>query len=82
MTMPTFVAVDVETTLNGNEEVGLAHPMHPKNRVVVFGIYGDKIRTTYNKEGFEFYVDILPADTVLCGHNISFDLMYLYKAVH
>jgi len=38
MTIPSFVAIDVETTLNGNEDIGLAHPMHPDNRVVAFGI--------------------------------------------
>jgi DNA polymerase I-like protein with 3'-5' exonuclease and polymerase domains len=79
MTIPTFVAIDVETTLNGNEEVGLAHPMHPDNRVVAFGIHLPKSIVTYDKEEFEFYLDTLPVDAVLCGHNISFDLMYLYR---
>ena len=76
---PLFVAIDVETTLNGNEEVGLAHPMHPDNRVVAFGIGLPKCVTTYDKTEFEFYVDTLPAEAILCGHNISFDLMYLYR---
>ena len=79
MTKPLFVAVDVETTLNGNEDVGLAHPMHPDNRVVAFGIGLPKCVTTYDKEEFEFYVDTLPASSIICGHNLSFDLMYLYR---
>ena len=33
-----FVALDVETTLNGNEDIGLAHPMSPDNRVVLYGV--------------------------------------------
>ena len=35
---PIFCAIDVETTLNGNEDIGLAHPMHPDNRVVAYGM--------------------------------------------
>ena len=80
--MPEFVAIDVETTLNGNEDVGLAHPMHPDNKVVLFGAAASKhigSLTTYTAIEFELYVDSLQIDTIICGHNISFDLMYLYK---
>ena len=79
----TFVAIDVETTLNGNEDVGLAHPMHPDNRAVAFGMCNsmsyDDPYTTYDVEMFEYKLGTLSPDTILCGHNISFDLMYLYK---
>ena len=79
----TFVAIDVETTLNGNEDVGLAHPMHPDNRAVAFGMCNsmayDDPYTTYDVEMFEYKLGVLSPDTILCGHNISFDLMYLYK---
>jgi DNA polymerase I-like protein with 3'-5' exonuclease and polymerase domains len=80
MTIPTFVAIDVETTLNGNEDVGLAHPMHPDNRVVAFGICLSKAIATYDPEEFEYLIDTLLPEAILCGHNIAFDLMYLYKA--
>lgn len=82
-TMPTFVAIDVETTLNGNEEVGLAHPMHPDNRVVAWGIHKDipgySPQTTYTEAVFEALVEACFPDMVICGHNLAFDLMYLYK---
>ena len=76
---PIFCAIDVETTLNGNEDIGLAHPMHPDNRVVAYGMCVIEPRTTYDCDTFDAYVDGLMVGTVLCGHNISFDLMYLYK---
>ena len=81
MTIPFFVAVDVETTLNGNEEVGLAHPMHPDNEVVAFGMcyYEGKPFTSYDPDVFLDNVCELPPGAVICGHNLSFDLMYLYR---
>ena len=79
----TFVAIDVETTLNGNEDIGLAHPMHPDNRAVAFGMCGSKDVTntfaTYDQEKFEYLLRVQRPDAFICGHNISFDLMYLYK---
>jgi DNA polymerase I-like protein with 3'-5' exonuclease and polymerase domains len=81
MTIPIFVAIDVETTLNGNEEVGLAHPMHPDNEVVAFGMCydGGKPYAVYDKECFVTHVCEMPPGAVVCGHNLSFDLMYLYR---
>ena len=79
MTMPIFAAIDVETTLNGNEDIGLAHPMHPDNRIVAYGMYTIEPRTTYDWNIFRGYVDGLVSTAVLCGHNFSFDLMYMYK---
>jgi DNA polymerase I-like protein with 3'-5' exonuclease and polymerase domains len=82
-TMPTFVAIDVETTLNANEDVGLAHPMHPDNRVVAWGIMKDvpyyEPQTTYTEAVFEALVEACTPEMVFCGHNLAFDLMYLYK---
>ena len=44
-----FAAIDVETTLNGNEEIGLAHPMHPMNHIVAYGLHIDDLKlTTYD----------------------------------
>jgi DNA polymerase I len=82
MTSPTFIAVDVETTLNGNEDVGLAHPMHPDNRVVAFGM------TTASGIGVAYYEDPEMFRAALkgyhpyatfCGHNFSFDMLYLFR---
>jgi hypothetical protein len=79
-TMPKFVAIDVETTLNANEDVGLAHPMHPDNRVVAWGICVagssvDSSLTTYVEHEFKAVVTACSIDHVFCGHNLAFDLM-------
>jgi hypothetical protein len=51
---PIFCAIDVETTLNGNEDIGLAHPMHPDNRVVAYGMcHKSSHRTTYDCDMFD-----------------------------
>lgn len=79
----TFVAIDVETTLNGNDDIGLAHPMHPDNRAVAFGMCGSSDITntfcTFDQEKFEYLLRVQRPDAFICGHNLSFDLMYLYK---
>jgi DNA polymerase I-like protein with 3'-5' exonuclease and polymerase domains len=82
MTLPTFIAVDVETTLNGNEDVGLAHPMHPDNRVVAFGITISTGEGVTYYENPAFYKAALKSYTpfsVFCGHNFSFDMLYLFR---
>lgn len=82
MTSPTFVAIDVETTLNGNEDVGLAHPMHPDNYVVAFGYCSELNNvpiTTYDSIEFEDRVVEEVSKATFCGHNISFDLLHLYR---
>jgi len=76
-----FAAIDVETTLNGNEDIGLAHPMHPDNEVVAYGLCEDLLPlATYDRDEFAENLYMLDKNVTLCGHNISFDLMYLYKS--
>jgi DNA polymerase I-like protein with 3'-5' exonuclease and polymerase domains len=87
MTKPLFVAIDVETTLNGNEDVGLAHPMHPDNRVVLFGMSNPytplrSVVTVSDMDLVEGYLYLAKDESVFCGHNISFDLLYLYGTNH
>ena len=84
-----FIAIDVETTLNGNEEIGLAHPMHPDNKIVLFGmeaghpLFFEHPMAFEDCYSFEYNLKLknhkYDNAGVLCGHNISFDLMYLYK---
>jgi DNA polymerase I-like protein with 3'-5' exonuclease and polymerase domains len=80
MTHGLWISLDVETTLNGNSEVGLAHPMHPLNKVVMSGfkycapeIYLESDRLSGRLQ--RLFRD---APVVVCGCNISFDLLYLY----
>jgi DNA polymerase I-like protein with 3'-5' exonuclease and polymerase domains len=77
---PNCIAIDVETTMLGNEDIGLSHPMYGPNYVVLFGstnVLGDSIvtddPTTFHK------IIASHTNTLICGHNISFDLMYLYR---
>ena len=82
MTIPLFAAIDVETTLNGNEDIGLAHPMSPDNRVVLYGItnsIGVPLTTDSSKTFKLAITDFIGSDVTYCGHNISFDLLYLYR---
>ena len=82
MTCPTFIAVDVETTLNGNEDIGLAHPMSPDNRVVAFGITdsrGDGHTYYERPDGFKYALNGYTPFSVFCGHNFSFDMLYLFR---
>jgi DNA polymerase-1 len=87
MTFPTLIAVDVETTLNGNEDVGLAHPSHPDNYVVYVGssTSGGDYGMTAEHSGavsLSAVASVLcgyPANTTFCGCNFAFDLLYLYK---
>jgi DNA polymerase I-like protein with 3'-5' exonuclease and polymerase domains len=80
--IPRFVAIDVETTMNGNEDVGLSHPMHPDNKIVLMGItiHDEGVGFLSNKED---YLKVITTASItkpiFCGHNVSFDLMYLYK---
>ena len=81
MTIPNFVAIDVETTLNGNEDIGLAHPMHPNNYVVLYGLASDAgvLTSTGTATVKEYIRKLVGLQPVFCGHNLSFDLMYLYQ---
>mgnify|MGYP003334839747 FL=1 len=74
-----FVALDVETTLNGNGDIGLAHPMCPDNYVVLYGI-GDNVLQFVSPDVTPIYTFFKTSKPVIvCGHNLSFDLMYVYK---
>ena len=79
--IPNFIAIDVETTLNGDPDIGLAHPMHPDNKVVLFGAAGNG-KTYVTDYDYDFPIETasgVHTNLVYCGHNFSFDLMYLYK---
>lgn len=72
-----LLTIDLETTLNGNENVGKAHPMCKDNYAVYAGLRSSGVSRTYDLRlsGITLIGDF---DFVV-GHNISFDLMYLYR---
>lgn len=80
-----LLAIDVETTMNGNVDVGLAHPMHPDNHIVLLGTYDGSLVTIgnatdlQNEDGIKAINRFVKEADFIVGHNISFDLKYLYK---
>ena len=75
MTNINLLTIDTETTMNGNSDIGLAHPMCPVNRAVLTGCKD------------EFGLAVMPGLThfpeqrcdFVVGHNLPFDLLYMYK---
>ena len=56
--------------------------MHPDNEVVAFGMCYAEVEhpfTSYDADVFTGRICELPPGAVICGHNLAFDLMYLYK---
>ena len=75
-----LITIDVETTMNGDEVSGLSHPMHPSNKVVLYGLFKTQTNHLWTGEELFKHNDIIWNDTdMLVGHNISFDLRYIYK---
>ena len=69
-----LLTIDCETTMNGNDDIGLAHPMCEANYVVLPGCRYASV----NKIGS---IVVYPEVDFVVGHNLSFDLMYLYRNV-
>ncbi len=76
--------LDTETTLNGNPDMGIGHPMHTDNVWVLVGykvcdnpvvwVHTSKEKWKVGNDSKTMGVDFL------VGHNIPFDLLGLYKA--
>ena len=75
-----LLTIDLETTLNGNPDIGLAHPMCKDNKWVYCGFKYtvDKNVFIVENRGQDMFIDVSGVD-FLVGHNIPFDLLYLYK---
>jgi DNA polymerase I-like protein with 3'-5' exonuclease and polymerase domains len=68
--------IDAETSIKcpvGNHK---AHPMWPLNKVVALGIY-DHTKGLY--EVHTTHPMAFTPDNLLVGHNIKFDLLYMYR---
>ena len=81
-----LLVLDVETTLNAPKDMGQAHPMHPDNRIVLLGTlcttpWGDKEIEITDLMPITGLVDTLELckPDFICGSNMSFDLLYLYR---
>ena len=77
--MREFIAIDVETTINASEDIGTAHPMHPDNKVVLYGMAFGYTATVVTETDTDLIEELENKSfAYICGHNLSFDLMYLY----
>lgn len=83
----TIMVVDLETSIKnrGDEAIGTmkASPFHPDNKIVAAG---GKLLLKQGKvmelpvQCVDMYPRFSPGDiTILVGHNIGFDLLYLYR---
>jgi DNA polymerase I-like protein with 3'-5' exonuclease and polymerase domains len=75
------VVLDLETTINAPDPHFGAAPFYPDNRVVLAGycvLYGEdeSIVTTDNVDDL---CALLTDDVLVVGHNLAFDLHYLYS---
>ena len=78
--------IDCETTMNGNDDVGKSHPMCPLNEPVLMGFKSsdqDQVSTTRTLTWPEdepiFIADLATRHSFVVGHNLPFDLQYLYR---
>ena len=75
------VVIDLETSIHntGEDAVGdmAASPFHPDNKVVWYGALDDSgsMEVYENKVSAPYYGD----NWFVVGHNIKFDLLYLYR---
>ena len=75
--------IDTETTLNGDPDMGIGHPMHPDNHWVLLGLKwsdmeGVRIWKHSDSTSFDFRPHLKEPDFMV-GHNLPFDLLHLYK---
>ena len=84
-----ITVVDVETTYQKNKNNGFdPSPFHPDNELVSVGLeskYGSEYYFTYHSEkvsrgGVARIQEVLDETTLLVGHNLKFDLMWMLEA--
>jgi DNA polymerase I-like protein with 3'-5' exonuclease and polymerase domains len=84
-----ITVVDVETTYQKNKHNGFdPSPFHPDNKLVSVGLesgFGNEYYFTYHSEKvsegcFETIQERLDQTTLLVGHNLKFDLMWMLEA--
>ena len=84
-----ITTVDVETTYQKNKNNGFdPSPFHPDNKLVSVGLeskFGNEYYFTYHSEKvsegcFDIIQERLDQTTLLVGHNLKFDLMWILEA--
>mgnify|MGYP001246152085 FL=1 len=84
-----ITVVDVETTYQKNKNNGFdPSPFHPDNKLVSVGLeskFGNEYYFTYHSEKvsegcYDLIQERLDQTTLLVGHNLKFDLMWMLEA--
>ena len=84
-----ITVVDVETTYQKNQNNGFdPSPFHPDNKLVSVGLeskFGNEYYFTYHSEKvsegcYDLIQERLDQTTLLVGHNLKFDLMWMLEA--
>ena len=84
-----ITVVDVETTYQKNKNNGFdPSPFHPDNKLVSVGLeskFGNEYYFTYHSEKvsegcYDLIQERLDQTTLLIGHNLKFDLMWMLEA--
>ena len=84
-----ITVVDVETTYQKNKNNGFdPSPFHPDNKLVSVGLeskFGNEYYFTYHSEKvsegcYDLIQERLDQTTLLVGHNLKFDLMWILEA--
>lgn len=76
MIEPSYAVIDVETSVN-NLDIGStkAHWKHKDNRIVLLGCLNQSNTAAINNVFL-----MTPFPTLIVGHNVSFDLLHLFKS--
>ena len=73
------LTIDVENTVTKKDGKMHLDPFEPTNRLVMVGCLTDKGEKHLFRDTFEGVQELLDKATILIGHNIAYDLMWLWE---
>ena len=75
------LTIDIENTVTKRDGKMYLDPFEPTNKLVMIGMLDDKgNQYLYNMDNEVFGIqDMLDKATILIGHNIGYDLMWLWE---
>ena len=73
------LTIDVENTVTKKDGKMHLDPFESTNRLVMVGCLTDKGEQYLFRDTFEGVQELLDKSTILIGHNIAYDLMWLWE---
>ena len=73
------LTLDIENTVTKKDGKTYLDPYEPTNRLVMVGCLSDTGEMSLYRDNFEGVQELLDKATVLIGHNITYDLMWLWE---